>query len=331
MKVLVEEFSLLQARILKELIIDGRKSIKEIARKIGETEQEVKKQYQKMKSTGIIKGATIHINYKKLGYKAVAYMIINVNPPQAEPLVDYIRKLSDIYAAYGYGPKGNVCVVATLKTTQAIEGIKDEIKQQFPILNIKTIFWIDVKEMHSNMLLHPQELEKATKTETLESKKPELVEGQKISLDETDLKIIEKLSYNGRVSFRKIAQESGISTDTAKRRCEKLIKNGILKVTIQINPMKIGYQALTILFITISAQENCFSIIDRISRVPDVISIMKTMGDYDLQVYIMIRDINQLLTVQEEIEKISGITRMEIETSRMPPIWPSPRQYSSTF
>ena len=65
--------------------------------------------------------------------------------------------------------------------------------------------------------------------------------------------------------------------------------------------------------------------------IPDVISIMKTLGDYDLQVYVIVRDIDQLIGVHEEIGNIQGIAKIDIETTRMPPKWPSPRQYLSTF
>ena len=58
---------------------DGRKTDSEIAKKIGETKESVKKNFGKMEEMGIITGATIHINYKSFGYKAVAHILINVD------------------------------------------------------------------------------------------------------------------------------------------------------------------------------------------------------------------------------------------------------------
>ena len=74
-------------------------------------------------------------------------------------------------------------------------------------------------------------------------------------LDQIDQKIADKLSENGRVPMETLGREIGISSDTVKRRYEKLKKNGALKVTIQVNPNKIGYQAMCVFF-TVTSHEN---------------------------------------------------------------------------
>jgi DNA-binding Lrp family transcriptional regulator len=132
-----------------------------------------------------------------------------------------------------------------------------------------------------------------------------------------------------------LGREIGISPDTAKRRYEKLKNNGVLKVTIQINPVKIGYQAMCVFF-TVTSHENSFVLIEKISKIPDVISIMKTTGDYDLQIWAMAKDLGQLLFIQGEIGKIPGISRIDMEVLGLEENsnwlkWPSPRQYISTF
>jgi hypothetical protein len=59
---------------------------------------------------------------------------------------------------------------------------------------------------------------------------------------------------------------------------------------------------------------------------------MKTTGDYDLQVYAMVQNLDQLLFIQEEIGKIQGIAQMDSEILRLIiNTWPSPKQHISTF
>jgi hypothetical protein len=60
---------------------------------------------------------------------------------------------------------------------------------------------------------------------------------------------------------------------------------------------------------------------------------MKTTGDYDLQIWAMIQDIDELLAIQDEISKVAGISRVDIEIAGLShwEKWPSPRQYISTF
>jgi DNA-binding Lrp family transcriptional regulator len=328
--ILTEQVSAIQAKILKELIADGRKSDSEIAKKIGLTKEIVKKNRSQMEQIGIITGATIHINYKSFGYKGVAHILINVASQQEDQLVGYLQKMPELYSFYSRGVKGNLDVIVILKTLEQLNEIKDAIKRHFSVLEMRTAIWTDVKEMNQNLALNPDNRKNIGdpikyQTKTQKKSKPEIM-----VIDQIDQKIADKLSENGRLSMETLSREIGISSDTAKRRYEKLKKNGVLKVTIQVNPTKIGYQALC-LFFTITSHVNSLSIIEKISRIPDIISIMKTTGDYDLQIWAMVQDINQLLSIQEELGKIQGILRMDMEVVRVLSIWPTPRQYISTF
>jgi hypothetical protein len=52
-------------------------------------------------------------------------------------------------------------------------------------------------------------------------------------------------------------------------------------------------------------------IVEEIAKIPDVIIIIKTSGDYDLQITAVIREICQLFDIQEKIARIPNITRLE--------------------
>lgn len=315
------------------MLADGRKSDIEIAKKLGLTKETVKKNYRKMEQSGIITGATIHINYKSFGYKAVAHILINVDSQQAEQLIERLQKMPEVYSVYNRGVKGNIDVVATLKTLEQLNEIKDVIKRNFSILEMKTAIWTDVKEMNENLSIIPCNRNNVEKAINYQTKTEKEINPHAIVIDQTDQKIADKLSENGRISMEMLGREIGTSVDIVKRRYGRLRKNGVLKVTIQVNPIKIGYQALCIFFI-VTSNENLLSIINKISRVPDIISIMKITGDYDLQIYAMVQDIGQLLSIQEELGNISGITKIDTEILRLGETlykWPTPRQYISTF
>jgi DNA-binding Lrp family transcriptional regulator len=283
-----------------------------------------------MEQAGIIVGATIHINYKSFGYKAVAHILINVDSRQENQLIEYLQKMPGVYSFYSRGIKGNIDVVATLKTLEQLNEIKDAIKSHFSVFEMRTAIWTDVKEMNENLSIIPENRKNVGETINYQTKTQEKSNPQTIHIDQIDQKIADKLAENGRVSMETLGREIGIASDTAKRRYEKLKKNGVLKVTTQINPTKIGYQALC-LFFTITSHENSLLIIEKISKILDIISIMKTTGDYDLQIWAMIQDVEQLLSIQEELGKIQGILKTDIEIVRVRDKWPTPRQYISTF
>ena len=285
-----------------------------------------------MEQEGIIKGATIHINYKGFGCKAVADMLITVDPLQEDQLLDRIRKSPGIYSAYSKGPKGNIGVVTALKTLQQLDAVKNAIRQNFLVSEIKTSIWTDVREMHENLILSYEKMTNIREeiNSQLKTEKTPIFSNTKIVIDEIDERIAEKLSENGREPIGTIAKEIGISADTAKRRYQKLIKNGVLKVTIQFDPIRLGYHAAAI-FYAVTSHGNSSPIIEKLSQMPDVISIMKTTGDYDLKIWIFIRDIDQLLETQYKLIKMEGIAKIDMEIMGLPNKWPFPRQYMSTF
>ncbi len=313
------------------MIADGRKTETEIAKTLGLTKETVKKNYLKMKKMGIITGATIHINYKSFGYKAVAHILINVDPQQEDNLVEHLRLMPEVYSFYKREVKGNLDTVVILKTLEQLNEIKDAIKKCFSILEMKTAIWTNVKEMNDNLAIIPSA---AKNISTSSHEKVKEKDGpQTVVIDEMDQKIADKLAENGRISMDKLGKELGVSANTVSRRYEKLKKNGILKVTIQINPILIGYQALCVFF-TSTSDEKTYSVTDKVGLIPNIISVMKTSGDYDLQIWAMVQDIDQLLYIQEQIGKIPGISKIEPEILRLSDQWtkwPSPRQYISTF
>jgi len=219
-------------------------------------------------------------------------------------------------------------VVVILKTLEHLNEITDSIKSKFLILDIKTAIWTDVKEMNDNLAIITENRRNAETISSINRTDNK----SKIVIDEIDQKIADKLAENGRISMDALGKELGLSSDTTKRRYEKLKKNGVLKVTIQVNPKEMGYRAMCVFF-TVTSNEKSTTIIEEISKIPDVISIMKTTGNYDLEIWAMVQDIDELLTIQEEIEKNPGISRIDLEILRLErwEKWPSPKQYISTF
>jgi DNA-binding Lrp family transcriptional regulator len=138
--------------------VDGRKTETEIAKKLDLTKEDVKKNYNQMEKTGIITGATIHINYKSFGYKAVAHLLVNIEAQQADKLLEHLQRMPEVYSFYNRGVRGNIDVLVILKTLEQLNEIKESIKRRFSILEMKTAIWTDVKEMNQNLAINPDDL-----------------------------------------------------------------------------------------------------------------------------------------------------------------------------
>ena len=141
-------------------------------------------------------------------------------------------------------------------------------------------------------------------------------------MDKIDLAVIDKLTRNARMSFRRIAEDLGVSPDTVISRYAALQKDGVIRgSTIVINPRKIGYQAMAVFMIDISPSHimatestpaDSSLILDRLIQMPNIIVATKTVGDNDLLAIGVTLDFEHLAKVKNEIERIPGVKDMQI-------------------
>ena len=132
-------------------------------------------------------------------------------------------------------------------------------------------------------------------------------------MDEADLRIIETLAKNSRASFRKIAKETGLSTDTVMRRYKRLEREGEIHPTIIVDFMKLGFEGFVYFAVRVSAESSLSKVTEEVARIPNVTTIMKATGPYDLMIVACVRNMTHAFKIGEEIEETSGITKAAID------------------
>lgn len=315
----------IDAKIIKDLLCDGRKSFAEIAKECHVTTNVIRKRFAALNRKGIIVGATTQMNYEPFGYPAVATLLLNVESQHVEKTFESMKKIPDVLVIRQFNSRYGIRLIARLKSMKDIDHIKDAIRLHSSVSDVRNYFWLNVKNNPENLALLP------TQGERLSSEPIPAKPIAEVFVDNTDQKIAEILAKNGRMSFRQISVKTGISTDTVIRRYERLVKSGALKVSIQINPEKLGYQAVLDFSIAFAFHTETSAIIDDLAKIPNVIIIIKTSGDYDLHVTAMARDTKQQFEIQEEIAKISNIAKIETAARRISTRWPTESQHISTF
>ena len=312
------------------MLKDGRKEFSKISREAGVSKDVIWQRYKKIKKKKIIVGATLQLHYASLGYNAVANFFVKFEPGKEDPVIRSVKKIRGIFSAGSMKNNSEIWVVATLKDIEEMEQIKQRIKELPFVLGLTTIVWMGLRSIIENLSV-------LSTNETLrETSAAEMQKGNNIAraagkIDETDRQIIDKLSVNGRTSFRKIANELSISTDTVTRRYRNLKQQGIIKTVIQINPVKIGYIAEAFIDLSYVPQQNASDIVETLSKIPDVIKIIKTSGDFDLRLFVLIKNLEHIFTIQNKIAAILGVTKIKIVLQKTPPIIPFSRENISTF
>jgi len=318
----------IDVKILKELLKDGRKSFTTIAEECHTSKDIIWKHYSEMKKAGIIVGATIQYNYPCFGYEGIASIRLSVGSQHLNELFEQLTKIPNIRPFRIYNSAYNIGVFATIKNLKDLDNIKEMLIRRHPIIASKTYIWIDVRNTPENLSLCF-----AQNNGQVEEKKPreKCVNNSRVKLDEIDIQIVEELNKNGRAPFSRIGQSIGVSTDTVTRRYARLVHNGFIKVSIQINPLLLGYKAILNFCIAFLSQNKMEMVMENLSKIPNVTYIVKISGDYDFKVVALVKDIEEMYAINEEIMKMPDIGRIEVDMRKIPPMWPGPRQYISTF
>jgi DNA-binding Lrp family transcriptional regulator len=103
-------------------------------------------------------------------------------------------------------------------------------------------------------------------------------------LDETDVKILKKLLSDARMSYRKVAEEIGVSPPTVLARVEKLESDGIIRsYSTLLDHEKLGYDLTAIIEIT-ATKGKIVDLERQIAKFPNVCAVYDITGLTDMVV-----------------------------------------------
>jgi DNA-binding Lrp family transcriptional regulator len=119
----------------------------------------------------------------------------------------------------------------------------------------------------------------------------------RLRLDEIDKKIITQLQADGRATLQDLAKSVGFTSMGTKKRLERLLKKGIIKVSALINPGALKLHP-AIVMLEMESAEAMQELLNRFEQCPRVVQIFKTVGGYNLIALVVAE-------TQETLESIS--------------------------
>jgi DNA-binding Lrp family transcriptional regulator len=123
--------------------------------------------------------------------------------------------------------------------------------------------------------------------------KTDLIENVK-KVDDVDLRIINLLQENSRLSYNKIASKLGISVGTAYNRVKNLENEGVLKgYTVILDMVKLGY-SLTAIILIQTEGGHLTDVQNEIAKTANAIAVYEITGDYAIVVISKFQDRSSL-------------------------------------
>jgi DNA-binding Lrp family transcriptional regulator len=113
-------------------------------------------------------------------------------------------------------------------------------------------------------------------------------------MDETDVKILKRLLSDARMSYRKVAEEIGVSPPTVLARVEKLESDGIIRAySTLLDHEKLGYDLTAIIEIT-ATKGKIVDLERQIAKFPNVCAVYDITGLTDMIVVAKFRNRKEL-------------------------------------
>jgi len=103
-------------RLLRELLIDSKRSYRELARSIGVSTATVINRVQRLESSGVIKGYTIIIDHERLGFELTVVTEITVSKGRLIEVEEAVSKLPNVCAVYDVTGLTDAMVVAKFRS-----------------------------------------------------------------------------------------------------------------------------------------------------------------------------------------------------------------------
>lgn len=312
--------------IIKNLLANARENFSAIATKCNVSTTTIGDRFAQLLNSGIITGSTVQVNYRTMGSKVTCSVLVTVDKNEIKQVIAHIQKLPFKIATLYQDPKNRIGLIAGLHDVNELSRLKECIKRNRFVVDVRIDVWTDVKNMPENLEIGKQQCNKTKKIiQPQDGNEPHY------ALDEIDLQLIHDLTQNSMQPFGKLAEQIGTSINTVSRKYKKLIDNRIIRPTIQLDLTKLGYFGTVSFALAYSSQIEPNEVIRDVAAIKNNYLTIKISGEYDLLIHILLKDLNQLLLTQKQVAEIPGVSRLEMLVYPAFIPWPNCGEYISTF
>ena len=135
----------------------------------------------------------------------------------------------------------------------------------------------------------------------------------KLNLDKLDYQIIQHMMENAEISYADLGKKLFVSGGTIHVRIKKLQELNIVKGNrLAVDIKLIGYDVIAFIGIYLEKSSLYDSVAQELRKIPEIVRLNYTTGNYSMFAEICCKDIAQLRTVlHDELQKIKGIERTE--------------------
>lgn len=292
----------LDTKILFELELDSSIPLNQLARKVRRSKETVHYRIQRLQEQDILRSCTAIVDMSKLGYLTFRVYIKwqNITVEMKKQFYDTIGKNDNIWTTTELHGKWDSAFFIGIQQAQYItqfHQIWNNILTTYkPYIQAhKIAIYAPIHNFNKRFFIEDTELKNSEITTRI------IGEDTQVEYDELDEKIIFAYASNARQPLGSVAKTAQTSIETVRRRIKELEqKKIIVGYKIDINLAKLGYQGYRVDF-SLNTTEKNNEIYEYLKQHKYFYQINKSIGGADVETEVVVRDLDHLLNILEEI------------------------------
>jgi Lrp/AsnC family leucine-responsive transcriptional regulator len=284
------KLDLIDRRILKELLQDGRAKYTDIGNKIGVGSSTIRWRIKRLEDEGIIFGYTClpNIEYFKLNM-AIFFLKTSKDIKGVIKELKKQNRLTSIVITFG---DSNIVCRGVFQNIDDLLRLKDKISMIEGIGEIQTCITYKGMGMGGEV-----PLEFIKKTE---------------KLDRIDKQVLEGLIKNARIGYAKLGRKLNLNASTIRLRTVQLIDKGIIrKFTARLNLTRLGRSPAFLRIRTKGGKTA--NVIKRLVKIQDIMMALPCIGECDVFSRAVVKGTGELNKLINDIINIEGIKNVKAD------------------
>ncbi len=149
----IDEISELDIEILKKLSVDGRLSLRQLAKDLGnKSPVTIKKHVENLEQREIIKNYGIQIDYEKLGYEIMAIIEVTISKGKMFEVEEKIAENPNVFGVYDITGTYDALILARFKTREELSKMIKEIHKSPNVERTNTHFVLNTIKKTSSFI-----------------------------------------------------------------------------------------------------------------------------------------------------------------------------------
>ncbi|MBS3160494.1 Lrp/AsnC family transcriptional regulator [Candidatus Woesearchaeota archaeon] len=287
--------------ILQQLDNNVRISSRQIGKTIKKSKETINYRLNQLINNKIITSFFAVINGARLGfiYHKILIKYQNLNIEKEKEMINYLIKSKNIVWVGKCDGNWNLMLTTISKNLKDFNKFYNNFIERWGEFFLdKEILQITIAYLFNDKFLYENK-------EFRYSLENDLTV-DKINYDKNDLIIMGLLSQNSRINYTKIANKLNLSSEAVSNRIKQLFKNKIIiGYKPRLNFSRLGYNYFHI-FLSVKEMKNKSSLISYYKNHFGCITILEHIGKYDLQLEFVLKSIDELRNVVDDLRNRFG-------------------------